>query len=197
MLLLKVISDAAVTRASFGSVTSPELSGASWEARVGTLSDERIFGPSRDFLCACGALCGENNERRVCHRCGVIVGVSAALQRRRWGHIQLPMPIPHPMFPNAQIGVVPVLPLAFRRRVLDAADVDSLYLGVIRSVLTSKNQLRRCVQELYCNETLRQPRCFEGRMLRSVVYLLTGRPRRPPSQVGVLLAALSLELVSQ
>src|SRR5262249_53478836 len=42
-----------------------------WEERRGSLHDERIFGPTRDFECACGKYRGTRHKGMICDRCGV------------------------------------------------------------------------------------------------------------------------------
>jgi len=63
---------------------------------------ERIFGPTRDYECACGKYKGRKYERQVCERCGVEV-TRSSVRRERMGHIELGTPIVHPwFFRNAQ-----------------------------------------------------------------------------------------------
>jgi hypothetical protein len=51
---------------------------------------------------------------RICDRCGVKV-TTRQERRRRFGHIDLPAPVAHPLGDGAElIGAVPVLPAAFR-----------------------------------------------------------------------------------
>lgn len=63
---------------------------------------ERIFGPTRDYECACGKYKGRKYEGQVCERCGVEV-TRSSVRRERMGHIELGTPIVHPwFFRNAQ-----------------------------------------------------------------------------------------------
>ncbi|MCB9670748.1 MAG: hypothetical protein H6736_22515 [Alphaproteobacteria bacterium] len=61
----------------------------------GGLCCERIFGPVKDYACACGALQGLMHRGAVCGTCGVEVG-SSTVRRERFGHVELAMPVPHP-----------------------------------------------------------------------------------------------------
>jgi hypothetical protein len=99
---------------SFGLVTAIRRPGTTgWEQRLGTLDDERIFGPLRDRECACGKYQGAAHRGMICDRCGVKV-TTRAERRTRFGHIDLPVPVPHPLGGEAeQVDAVPVLPAAF------------------------------------------------------------------------------------
>ena len=99
---------------SFGLVKAARRPGANgWEQRLGTLDDERIFGPVRDLECTCGTYRGPAHRGMICDRCGVKVATPEE-RRRRFGHIDLPVPLPHPWGDEAElVGTVPVLPAAF------------------------------------------------------------------------------------
>jgi DNA-directed RNA polymerase subunit beta' len=57
---------------SFGALQSPREPGAQgWQQRRGTLDDQRILGPLRDFECACGKYQGPRYRGMICDRCGV------------------------------------------------------------------------------------------------------------------------------
>ncbi len=55
---------------------------------------ERIFGPVKDYECACGKYSGKKYEGTVCEKCGVRVE-SRDARRRRFGHIELAAPVTH------------------------------------------------------------------------------------------------------
>lgn len=56
---------------------------------------EHIFGPARDYECACGASSGRKNEGTTCTRCGVVIG-PASLREKRFGHVEV-KDIIHPL----------------------------------------------------------------------------------------------------
>lgn len=58
------------------------------------LFDERIFGPIKDYECACGKYKRQRYEGKTCERCGVEV-TSAKVRRYRMGHINLATPVAH------------------------------------------------------------------------------------------------------
>ncbi|HQK33023.1 MAG TPA: DNA-directed RNA polymerase subunit beta', partial [Phycicoccus sp.] len=55
---------------------------------------EKIFGPTRDWECACGKYKRVRFKGIVCERCGVEV-TRAAVRRERMGHIELAAPVTH------------------------------------------------------------------------------------------------------
>lgn len=61
------------------------------------LFSERIFGPIRDYRCACGKFFGAHQIGVVCDECGVSLR-PRAVRRQRMAHIELPVPIVHPWF---------------------------------------------------------------------------------------------------
>ncbi|HBS29642.1 MAG TPA: DNA-directed RNA polymerase subunit beta', partial [Phycisphaerales bacterium] len=58
---------------------------------------ERIFGPERDYECACGKYKGTKFKGIICDRCGVKV-THSRVRRKRMGHINLAAPIVHIWF---------------------------------------------------------------------------------------------------
>lgn len=56
--------------------------------------DERIFGPTKDWECACGKYKRIRYKGIVCDRCGVEV-TRAKVRRERMGHIELAAPVTH------------------------------------------------------------------------------------------------------
>ena len=58
---------------------------------------ERIFGPTKDYECACGKYKRLRYKEVVCDRCGVEV-TSSKVRRERMGHIELATPVSHIWF---------------------------------------------------------------------------------------------------
>ncbi|WP_260364636.1 DNA-directed RNA polymerase subunit beta' [Lactococcus cremoris] len=80
---------------SFGEVKKPETINYRTQKREREgLFDERIFGPQKDWECACGKLKGVFYKNQVCELCGVQV-TTAKSRRERMGHIELAAPISH------------------------------------------------------------------------------------------------------
>ena len=58
---------------------------------------EKIFGPTKDFECACGKYKRLRYKNIVCDRCGVEV-TRSKVRRERMGHIELATPVSHIWF---------------------------------------------------------------------------------------------------
>ena len=61
------------------------------------LFDERIFGPEKDYECACGKYKRIRYKGVICDRCGVEV-TKSQVRRERMGHIKLAAPVSHIWF---------------------------------------------------------------------------------------------------
>ena len=107
-------TDDEVRAESFGLLKAARINGEQdWRKRRGTFDDQAAFGPKRDFECVCGKYFGRDCAGIICDQCGVKV-TTADVRRARCGHINLPVPIPHPLGGEpAPLNVVPVLPVAF------------------------------------------------------------------------------------
>ncbi len=80
---------------SSGEVKKPEtINYRTFKPERDGLFCERIFGPVKDYECACGKYKGKKYEGVVCERCGVRVE-SREARRRRMGHIELAAPVVH------------------------------------------------------------------------------------------------------
>ena len=83
---------------SFGEVKKPEtINYRTYRPEKDGLFCERIFGPERDYECACGKYKGTKYKGIICDRCGVKV-THSRVRRKRTGHINLAAPIVHIWF---------------------------------------------------------------------------------------------------
>lgn len=83
---------------SHGEVKNPEtIDYKTHKPKMDGLFCERIFGPTKDYECACGKYKGSKHKNVVCDRCGVEV-IPARARRARLGHIELQMPVAHIWF---------------------------------------------------------------------------------------------------
>jgi DNA-directed RNA polymerase subunit beta' len=83
---------------SRGEVKNPEtINYRTFKPEAGGLFCQRIFGPVRDYECACGKYKRIKFKSTVCDRCGVEVTVSR-VRRERMGHIELAVPVSHIWF---------------------------------------------------------------------------------------------------
>ncbi len=101
---------------SSGEVLNPEtINYRTFKPEKGGLFCERIFGPTRDWECACGKYKRIKHKGVVCDRCGVEVTLSR-VRRERMGHIELAVPVSHIWFYKcmpSRIGLI--LDLAARQ----------------------------------------------------------------------------------
>ncbi|WP_442478277.1 DNA-directed RNA polymerase subunit beta' [Weissella confusa] len=80
---------------SYGEVKKPEtINYRTLKPEKDGLFDERIFGPTKDYECACGKYKRIRYKGIVCDRCGVEV-TSSKVRRERMGHIELAAPVSH------------------------------------------------------------------------------------------------------
>lgn len=95
-LTIKLASDDVIrNKWSRGEVKKPEtINYRTFKPEKGGLFCEKIFGPTRDWECACGKYKKIKHKGIVCDRCGVEVTVSK-VRRERMAHIELAVPVVH------------------------------------------------------------------------------------------------------
>lgn len=80
---------------SKGEVKKPEtINYRTFKPEREGLFDERIFGPTKDWECACGKYKRIRYKGVICDRCGVEI-TQAKVRRERLGHIELVSPVTH------------------------------------------------------------------------------------------------------
>ncbi|MDR1795229.1 MAG: DNA-directed RNA polymerase subunit beta' [Erysipelotrichaceae bacterium] len=80
---------------SYGEVKKPEtINYRSQKPEKDGLFCERIFGPTKDWECACGKYKKVRYKGVICDRCGVEI-TKANVRRERMGHIALAAPVAH------------------------------------------------------------------------------------------------------
>jgi len=95
---IKLASPEEVLGWSHGEVTKPEtINYRTQKPEKDGLFDERIFGPEKDYECACGKYKRIRYKGIVCDRCGVEV-TKSQVRRERMGHIKLSTPVSHIWF---------------------------------------------------------------------------------------------------
>lgn len=98
-LLIKIASDDVIRNEwSRGEIKKPEtINYRTFKPEKGGLFCEKIFGPTRDWECACGKYKKIKHKGIVCDRCGVEVTLSK-VRRERMAHIELAVPVVHIWF---------------------------------------------------------------------------------------------------
>ncbi|MFN5865540.1 MAG: DNA-directed RNA polymerase subunit beta', partial [Candidatus Kapaibacterium sp.] len=95
---VKISSPDDILNRSHGEVTKPEtINYRSFRPEKDGLFCEKIFGPIRDWECACGKYKRIRYKGIVCDRCGVEV-TQKSVRRERMGHIMLAVPVVHIWF---------------------------------------------------------------------------------------------------
>src|SRR3989338_3636676 len=95
---IKLASPEEVLSWSHGEVITPEtINYRTQKPEKDGLFDERIFGPEKDYECACGKYKRIRYKGVVCDRCGVEV-TKSQVRRERMGHIKLATPVSHIWF---------------------------------------------------------------------------------------------------
>ncbi|MGO2058949.1 MAG: DNA-directed RNA polymerase subunit beta' [Candidatus Corynebacterium faecigallinarum] len=84
-----------IRRWSHGEVKKPEtINYRTLKPEKDGLFCERIFGPTRDWECACGKYKRVRYKGIICERCGVEV-TKSKVRRERMGHVELAAPVTH------------------------------------------------------------------------------------------------------
>ncbi len=126
-----------ILEGSYGEVTKPEtINYRTYKPERDGLFCERIFGPTKDYECACGKYKRIRYKGIVCDRCGVEV-TEKKVRRERSGHIELVVPVAHIWYfrslPN-KIGYLLGLPT----KKLDAIIYYERYVVIQPGVLAGK-----------------------------------------------------------
>jgi len=97
-LTISLASPDDILSRSHGEVTKPEtINYRSFRPEKDGLFCEKIFGPVKDWECACGKYKGIRYKGIVCDRCGVEVTLKS-VRRERMGHLALAVPVVHIWF---------------------------------------------------------------------------------------------------
>ena len=94
-ITISLASPEMILERSSGEVVKPEtINYRTYKPEMGGLFCERIFGPVKDWECACGKYKRIRYKGIVCDRCGVEV-TEKKVRRERMGHINLVVPVAH------------------------------------------------------------------------------------------------------
>ena len=94
-ITISLASPDSILERSFGEVQKPEtINYRTYKPEREGLFCERIFGPIKDYECACGKYKRIRYKGIVCDRCGVEV-TEKKVRRERMGHIKLVVPVVH------------------------------------------------------------------------------------------------------
>src|SRR5690349_13690706 len=94
-ITIGLASPDSILERSYGEVLKPEtINYRTFKPERDGLFCERIFGPVKDYECACGRYKKIKYKGIVCERCGVEV-TRSKVRRERMGHIELAAPVCH------------------------------------------------------------------------------------------------------
>ena len=161
-LRLKLASPEEILSWSNGEVTKPEtINYRTQKPEKDGLFCEKIFGPTKDWECACGKYKKIRYKGIVCDKCGVEV-TRSAVRRERLGHISLQVPASHIWFLrglSSKIGLLLGLGIQSLEKVIYYAsfiviDVDeNLKQATIDQIKQEYKSKTKSIENDYSNQT--------------------------------------------
>ncbi len=153
---IRLASPEKIEEWSHGEVTKPEtINYRTLNPESDGLFCEKIFGPTKDWECACGKYKRMRYKGLVCEKCGVEV-TRSKVRRERMGHISLAAPVSHIWYskgtPNKMSLIIGLSPkelesvLYFARYVVTETGESNLKEG---KILTEKEY--KLYNQLYGN----------------------------------------------
>lgn len=153
-LTIKIASDDVIRdKWSRGEIKKPEtINYRTFKPEKGGLFCEKIFGPTRDWECACGKYKKIKHKGIVCDRCGVEVTLSK-VRRERMAHIELAVPVVHIWFFKTmptRIGNILGVPVADLERIIyyeEFVVIDPGKTELQKKQLLNDNELREAQEK--------------------------------------------------
>ncbi|TDT67921.1 DNA-directed RNA polymerase subunit beta' [Hypnocyclicus thermotrophus] len=138
---IRLASPEKIREWSYGEVKKPEtINYRTLNPEMEGLFCERIFGPTKDWECACGKYKRMRYKGLVCEKCGVEV-TKSKVRRERMGHISLAAPVSHIWYskgtPNKMSLILGISPkelesvLYFARYIVTESHESSVKVGKI------------------------------------------------------------------
>lgn len=138
---------------SRGEIKKPEtINYRTFKPEKGGLFCEKIFGPTKDWECACGKYKKIKHKGIVCDRCGVEVTLSK-VRRERMAHIELAVPVVHIWFFKSmpsRIGNVLGMTSSDLERVIyyeEYVVTDPGQTELVKKQLLNDNEYREAVEK--------------------------------------------------
>ena len=158
---------------SFGEVRKPEtINYRTYRPERDGLFCERIFGPERDWECACGKYKGTKFKGLICDRCGVKV-THSRVRRKRMGHISLAAPVVHIWFFKSMPSRLGTL-LAMKTSDLEKIVYFQEY--VVTDPGDSPLKIKQLISEDECREAINKyGKSFKATMGAEAIYELIGQ----------------------
>jgi len=181
---------------SYGEVTKPKtINDRTLKADRDGLFSEVIFGPTKDFECACGKYKSARYRGIICDKCGVEVA-KAKVRRERIGHIELAAPVTHIWFLKgtpSYLGLLLNMPSRKLEELgaeaisemLKSLDLDKLRDEVLKEIdLTSNKWSKKAVQRLRAVDGFRRSESKPEATIMTVLPVLPADLR--PEKADVL-----------
>ncbi|MDE1170598.1 MAG: DNA-directed RNA polymerase subunit beta' [Verrucomicrobium sp.] len=150
---ISIASPETISAWSRGEVKNPEtINYRTFKPEKGGLFCERIFGPTKDYECACGKYKRIKYKGVICDRCGVEVTL-VRVRRERMGHIELAVPVSHIWFFKcmpSRLGLVMDMTARELERVIYYEDYLVIEAGstpLEAKQLLSEQQYREALQQ--------------------------------------------------
>ena len=150
---IKLASPEKIRGWSHGEVKKPEtINYRTFKPERDGLFCARIFGPTKDYECACGKYKRMKFAGVVCDKCGVEV-TRARVRRERMGHIELASPVSHVWFFKglpSRIGQLLDMSLRELEKILyfeEYVVLDSRVNGVKKKDLVGVDKARKLAEE--------------------------------------------------
>jgi DNA-directed RNA polymerase subunit beta' len=150
---IKIASPEVIRSWSKGEVRKPEtINYRTFRPEKDGLFCERIFGPTRDWECACGKYKRIKYKGIVCDRCGVEV-TRSNVRRVRMGHIELATPVSHVWFFKAvptRMGAILNMNLRNLERILYYEEyivIDPGKTGLKKRQLLTDEEYQNCLEK--------------------------------------------------
>ena len=199
-LRISLASPEQIRQWSHGEVTKPDtINYLSNKPEKGGLFCECIFGPLKDWTCACRKYRSERSPGFVCESCGVEVAPSR-VRRERMGHIELAVPVVHSWFAHGMPSILAtLLDLSPRRLACVLAytgyvvtQIDEAKRGGVLSCLEKANKTEQELHQLL--ETLAVGDFLDQAQYQSLVVLANSslRMQTGAEAIRCLLEAINL-----
>ncbi|MFH2202300.1 MAG: DNA-directed RNA polymerase subunit beta' [Elusimicrobiota bacterium] len=161
---LSIASPEKIRAWSYGEVKKPEtINYRTLKPERDGLFCERIFGPARDYECACGKYRWVKFKGIVCDRCGVEV-TESKVRRERMGTIELAVPVAHIWFLKktpSRIGII----LNMRTSDLERVVYYALYV-VLENLVDANGRTLFKATDLLTEEEMRKAKAEHGNKIK-------------------------------
>jgi DNA-directed RNA polymerase subunit beta' len=161
---ISLASPERIRELSYGEVKKPETKNyKTLKPERDGLFCERIFGPEKDYECACGKYKKRKIKAKgvICDRCGVEV-TKSKVRRERMGHIELAAPVVHFWFLQGSPGILSILLDLEDKQLKDVVYFESyivtdlnknnrniLYFILKKKYINKKDELINLLEEEY------------------------------------------------